>query len=56
MFKLVNLEDTIRIPPERFGEEINIVGYEQLKMKYDGMVDEELGYVIGVIEIKVNPF
>ena len=56
MFKLVNLEDTIRIPPERFGEEIDIVGYEQLKMKYDGMVDEELGYVIGVTEIKVNPF
>jgi len=56
MFKLVNLEDTIRIPPERFGAEINIVGYEQLKMKYDGMVDEELGYVIGVTEIKVNPF
>ncbi len=56
MFKLVTLEDAIRIPPERFGEDINDVGYEQLKMKYDGMVDEELGYVIAVTKINVNPF
>ncbi|MFQ5999375.1 MAG: DNA-directed RNA polymerase [Candidatus Bathyarchaeia archaeon] len=55
MFKLVTLEDTIRIPPEKFGEPIDIVGYEQLKMKYEGMVDEELGYVVAVTDIKVNP-
>ena len=56
MFKLVTLEDTIRIPPEKFGEAIDTVGYEQLKMKYEGMIDEELGYVIAVTKIKVNPF
>ena len=56
MFKLVTLEDTIRIPPEKFGEGIDAVGYEQLKMKYEGMVDEELGYVIAVTKIKVKPF
>jgi DNA-directed RNA polymerase subunit E' len=56
LFKLVTLEDTIRIPPEKFGEGIDAVGYEQLKMKYEGMVDEELGYVIAVTKIKVNPF
>jgi DNA-directed RNA polymerase subunit E' len=56
VFKLVTLEDAIRIPPERFGEEVDDVGYEQLKVKYEGMVDEELGYVIAVTQIKVNPF
>jgi DNA-directed RNA polymerase subunit E' len=55
MFKLITLEDTIRIPPEKFGEPIEAVGYEQLKMKYDGMVDEELGYVIAVTDVQVNP-
>jgi len=55
VFKLVTVEDAIRIPPDKFGEDINNVGYDQLKMKYDGMVDEELGYVIAVTEIKVNP-
>jgi len=55
MFKLVSLEDTIRIPPEKFGEPIEAVGYEQLKSKYEGMVDEELGYVIAVVDIQINP-
>jgi len=55
MFKLISLEDTIRIPPEKFGQPIESVGYEQLKGKYEGMVDEELGYVIAVTEIQINP-
>lgn len=55
MFKLITLEDTIRIPPEKFGEPIEEVGHEQLRMKYEGMVDEELGYVIAVTDIQVNP-
>ena len=55
MFKLITLEDTIRIPPEKFGKPIETVGHEQLKSKYQGMVDEELGYVIAVIDIQVNP-
>lgn len=56
LFKLVTLEDTIRIPPKKFGEAIDTVGYEQLKTKYEGMVDEELGYVIAVTKIKVDAF
>ncbi len=55
MFKIVTLEDTIRIPPEKFGEPIKTVGHEQLKMKYEGMVDAELGYVVAVTDIRVNP-
>jgi len=55
MFKSVSLEDTIRIPPEKFGQPIEAVGYEQLKGKYEGMVDEELGYVIAVTDIQINP-
>jgi len=55
MFKLVALEDTIRIPPEKFGEPIETVGYEQLKMKYEGMVDEELGYIVVVTDVQVSP-
>ncbi len=55
MFKLVDLEDTIRIPPKKFGERIETVGYEQLRVKYEGMIDEELGYVVAVTNIQVNP-
>jgi len=55
MFRLVTLEDTIRIPPEKFGQPIKAVGYEQLRMKYEGIVDEELGYIVAVIDLDVNP-
>lgn len=55
MFKLLVLEDTIRIPPHKFGDPITQAGHEQLGMKYEGMVDDELGYVVAVTDIKVNP-
>ncbi len=55
MFKLVTLEDTIRIPPETFGNPLEAVGQQQVKSKYEGNIDEELGYVIAVTEVKVNP-
>jgi len=55
MFKLFTLEDIIRISPETFGQPIEAVGYEQLKMKYEGMVDEELGYVVAVTDVQVTP-
>ena len=49
------MEDTIRIPPETFGNPLESVGHQQVKAKYEGVVDEELGYVIAVIDVKVNP-
>ena len=55
MFKLITLQDTIRIPPDTFGNPLEIVGREQVKQKYEGIVDEELGYVIAVTGIEVSP-
>lgn len=55
MFKLITREDTIRIPPETFGNPLEAVGHQQVKAKYEGVVDEELGYVIAVIDVKVSP-
>jgi len=55
LFKLVTLEDTIRIPPETFGNPLEIVGHQQVKAKYEGVVSEELGYVVAVTDVKVSP-
>lgn len=54
MFKLVTLEDTIRIPPETFGNPLDTVGHQQVREKYEGMVDEELGYVVAVTDVEVS--
>ncbi len=55
MFKLITLQDTIRIPPETFGNPLEAVGKEQVRTKYEGVVDEELGYVIAVTKVEVSP-
>jgi DNA-directed RNA polymerase subunit E' len=55
MFKLVTLQDTIRIPPETFGSPLEKVGRDQVKAKYEGIVDEEMGYVIAVTSVEVSP-
>ena len=55
LFKLIMQEDTIRIPPETFGNPLEKVGHQQVKAKYEGVVNEELGYVIAVIGVKVSP-
>lgn len=55
LFKLVTREDTIRIPPETFGKPLEAVGHQQVKAKYEGLVNEELGYIIAVTDVKVNP-
>jgi len=55
LFKLITLEDTIRIPPETFGNPLEAVGHQQVKAKYEGVVDEELGYVIAATNVKVSP-
>lgn len=49
------MEDTIRIPPETFGNPLETVSQQQVKSKYEGNIDEELGYVIAVTETKVSP-
>ena len=55
MFKLVTLQDTIRIPPDTFGNPLEKVGRDQVKVKYEGLVDEELGYIIAVTKVEVSP-
>jgi len=55
LFRLITLEDTIRIPPETFGNPLEAVGHQQVRAKYEGIVGEELGYVIAVTDVKVSP-
>lgn len=55
MFRLLTVEDVIRIPPEEFGKPLTEVAEQQIKLKYENMVDEELGYVVLVVDVKLDP-
>lgn len=55
MFNLITLKDTIRISPNKFDKPLDSAAYEELRGKYAGLVDEDLGYVISVNKVEVNP-
>ncbi|MGQ9720841.1 MAG: DNA-directed RNA polymerase [Candidatus Jordarchaeum sp.] len=52
MYELVTLKDTVRIPPDRFGELINEVALEILMKEYEGIIDPDLGVVISVVGVE----
>lgn len=54
MFSLLTLEDVVRIPPNKFNESLDVVTYEELRSKYEGLVNNDLGFVVAVIDAKVN--
>jgi DNA-directed RNA polymerase subunit E' len=54
LFKLVTLEDTVRIPPDKFGQPIDQVASDQLKSKYEGMANENIGNFITVTDIHID--
>lgn len=54
MFNKITLRDTIRIDPTMFNQPIEEAALEELRNKYEGLVDDELGYVISVIDLDVN--
>ena len=55
MFRLVEIRDVVRIPPDKFGEDINRVAYEELSNRYVGRVDPTIGLVIAVANVDVSP-
>ncbi|MCF7871454.1 DNA-directed RNA polymerase [Candidatus Woesearchaeota archaeon] len=48
MFYKVKVKDYIRIPPEKFEEELETAMIQQIKTKYEGHISQELGSVIDV--------
>lgn len=54
MFYLINVEDLVRISPEKFNNTLHDVTLEALRIKYEGFVSSDLGFVVGVIDVKVS--
>ncbi|MEM1619497.1 MAG: DNA-directed RNA polymerase [Fervidicoccaceae archaeon] len=55
MYYVVKLRDVVRIPPHRLLDPLEQVALETLNQKYIGLVDRELGVVIGVYDVQVEP-
>jgi len=54
MFNIITVEDIVRIPPEKFGQDLEIIATEELKIKYEGIVSKNIGFVIAVINVEAS--
>jgi DNA-directed RNA polymerase subunit E' len=54
MFYVVEVEDVIGVEPREFGRDLREIAYQKLASLYEGSVDEELGYITAVLDVKVD--
>lgn len=55
MYVISTVKDVIRIPPERMMESLEEVSFNLLNQKYSGLYDKDLGIIVGVFNVRVNP-
>lgn len=54
MFSIATLTDVVRIPPKLFGESLKKAAITILREKYESMINPDLGYVIMILDTKVD--
>ena len=54
MFSISTLVDVVRIPPNLFGVNLKNAAIEILKSKYESMINAELGYIVIILDAKVE--
>src|SRR3989344_6657393 len=54
MFSISTLTDVVRIPPKLFGESLKKAAITILREKYESMINPDLGYVIMILDTKVD--
>ncbi|MCH8860408.1 MAG: DNA-directed RNA polymerase, partial [Thaumarchaeota archaeon] len=54
MFSISTLQDVVRIPPSLFGTTLKKAVINILKSKYESMINADLGYIIMIMDAKVE--
>ena len=54
MFSISTLIDVVRIPPSLFGTALKKAAMNILKEKYESMINADLGYIIMILDAKVE--
>jgi DNA-directed RNA polymerase subunit E' len=54
LFSISTLGDVVRIPPSLFGTTLKKAGLNILKEKYESMISADLGYIIMILDAKVE--
>jgi len=54
LFSISTLVDVVRIPPSSFGTALKKAAMQILKEKYESMINSDLGYIIMILDTKVD--
>jgi len=54
LFSISTLQDVVRIPPSLFGSTLKKAAMDILKSKYESMINADLGYIIMIMDAKVD--
>ena len=54
LFSISTLVDVVRIPPSMFGTMLKKASMNILKEKYESMINPDLGYIIMILDVKVQ--
>ena len=52
MNKIVTIRDTVRVPPNRFGDPLEDAVFDILCESYEGLTDRDLGTILAIVEVK----
>jgi DNA-directed RNA polymerase subunit E' len=52
MYKILNVEDTVRVPPKRFNEDLETVIMSEFENNVAGRVNKDMGIILSVTEVK----
>ncbi len=51
MYKLLEIEGKVRVPPELFGKDISKAVENAIRKRYEGVFDKKIGLIIDVVKV-----
>lgn len=55
LYRVYKIRDVVRIPPEDFDKPLNEAAWKVLRQIYEGLVTKELGVIVAILDVKVEP-
>ena len=55
MFQIDQRTDVVRVSPDKFGSKLKKVAFEVLRTKYESTINSDMGYIIQVTDVDMDP-
>lgn len=55
MFQIEQRADVVRVSPDKFGSKLKKVALEVLRTKYESTINSDMGYIIQVTDVDMDP-